>query len=188
MFETFLLTSVTARLLSMTVPILLLASAWVLETPFFKRYTMGLVACSVIFFGTVLAVSPLGFYRLLAPFGAARVDYSQYVVGWPSGWGVKEAIAFLHTENTRRPIVVFTRLDSGNPEDAVHAYMFRYNIPAYYLEDTSWVDQQPSLAASPRYFVSRGPQYAGLQDTLTEVARFNKPLDNEFVGVYRMGK
>ncbi len=139
-------------------------------------------------FGCLMAISPTSYYSLLAPIPAAQGDLSQYVSGWTSGYGIPETLQYLDTEYAQKNIVVFVRMDSGNPEDAIIAAMERKHIPVFYISQVNDIAQVKELAELPWYFVSRGPQYAGIFNYLTEVAKYKKPFGDEFVGVYRINK
>jgi hypothetical protein len=190
--EVFLLTSISARLLVMSVVPLILAVAMWLS---YQRLPAGKAGVSmviysligsVLVFGLLLSFFPLHFYRVLAPLPKAQGDFGQYVVSWPSGWGVKEAADLLIAESKKRRIIVFVRLDGGNPEDAIISYMERAKIPIFYIQQINDIAKIKELALVDWYFVSRGPQYAKMEKYLTEVAKFSKPLDPEFVGVYKI--
>mgnify|MGYP001558781463 FL=1 len=109
------------------------------------------------------------------------------MVGWSSGWGVHEAAAFLEKKIDASPAVIFVRADSGNPEDAMYLYVQKNKnvrvFPLTYLEQvTTGTKNIPGISY---YFISRGTQMGGLERQTTQLARFHKPLDEEFVGVYR---
>ena len=130
---------------------------------------------------TVLILfSPLGFYRIFGFIPAVSADFSQYVRGWTSGYGVKEAADWLKEKSKDGQLIVYVRADNGNPEDAMYVYLSNEKnitvLPITLLKDA------PSGASS--YFVSRGPAMAGLDKQLKEITRFNKPLDDEYVGIY----
>jgi len=166
------------RYLIMAVPAFCLLLAFLLER---KRIFSGIVVTTSLFLSVFMVVNPIGFYTSLTLLSSVKQDISQYVTGWASGWGVKETAEFLQNEAKSGPITVFVRLDSGNPESAMYVYL-RNNkniriLPITYL---------PSVPTISSYFVSRGTQYADLGDRLEEVIRFPKPLDNEFVGIYRI--
>lgn len=159
--------------------------------PMILLITMGLDALPrwrvfIVSMSTVLSLifitQPLTALRLSAALPAVRSDLSQYMLGWSSGWGVHEAAEFLQKEIGTTPAIVFVRADSGNPEDAMYVYLHnRENIrvlPITYLSQIS--------NDIPRYFVSRGTQMAGLKEKTVELKRFNKPMDDEFVGVYQL--
>ncbi len=134
---------------------------------------------------------PLHYFRFLRLYPAAQNDFAQYVSGWTSGYGVKDALQFIDTASHQGTSLVFVREDSGNPEDVVFVYSGRYpSMEMYYL--TNEQDLLGTLSSypsdTPAFFISRGPQYAGVQKYLVELTRFQKPLDEEFVGVYAIGK
>lgn len=147
-----------------------------------KILTYAVIATNTLI-SFILIINPTIFYKLLSPLPAVKTDISQYIVGWPSGWGVKEAAEFLQNESKSGPMTVYVRLDGGNPEDAMYVYLKNNNnikvLPVNYLTDPP----------PPRsYFVSRGLQCAGLKNRLSELIRFPKPLDTEFVGIYRINE
>ncbi len=182
-----LLTSLTARyIVATSVPLLMVAAYWISnQKNTIVRY--GSIV-SVAIAGVLLSVAPLSFYRVLQPLPAAQLDFGQYVMSWQSGWGISEAVAYLARESVKQPIVVFVRLDSGNPEDAVLSYMTRAHIPVFYLDEIKQVLNYGVLNNRPWYFVSRGNQYGGLEKYMTLLTKFKKPLDDEFVGVYRINR
>lgn len=165
------------RYLILAIPAFTLLIAESLKT---KRLLTQLVIITNTVLSIILITNPISFYKLLSPLPAMKADISQYITGWASGWGVKEAADFLENESKAGPIAVFVRPDGGNPESAMYVYLTDTPnirvLPTTYISDT---------LPSRSYFVSRGPQYAGLENRLTELIRFPKPLDTEFVGVYQ---
>jgi hypothetical protein len=132
--------------------------------------------------------SPLNYFSLLD-----RVTKfsgkSEYVISWTSGYGVVDAVNFL--KDKQKPLIVGVRVDSGNPENAIISYFHNSDTikPGYFdsvliTTDLSSIDC--ITFPSEFYFISRGPQLAGLDKFLVEVKRFNKPEGKEFVGVYTM--
>jgi hypothetical protein len=182
--EVTLLTSLSGRLLAISVvPLIILIAAWLsYQHNMLTWCTIGSVALC----GALLSISPLTFYQTLKPIPAVQGDFGQYVTSWPSGYGVKEAVDRLIAESRKKPIVVFVRIDSGNPEDAVISYLQRARVPVFYLPQINDIAKIKELALLPWYFVSRGPQYGGIEKHLTEVVKFKKPLDDEFIGVYKI--
>lgn len=124
---------------------------------------------------------PLNFYKY-SPLLAVKNDFSQYIRGFPSGFGIKEAVSWLKDQSLHRAITVFIRADSGNPEDAMYVYLSKekniHIYPVSYLSSDTVYNNS--------YFVSRGPALAGLDRRLKEVIRFNKPMDDEYVGIYQI--
>lgn len=142
---------------------------------------MGTASC-------VLVLSPPLFFRSYPPAVIYKGEYWQYVRGWPSGYGVMEALRFVDTHRNGQPAFVGVRWDSGNPEDTVLVYAAR--LPGM---KTMFFDPQmeefPYLLeryrSLPIYFITRNHQTAGLDDHLTLLARFPKPDSEESVDVYR---
>ena len=181
----------TARYLIVSVPaILLLTHEGLSLLAGTGRNIVGVLLFGwMIFASGLLVTSPLSFYRYLGLFPKAQMDVSQYVTSWPSGYGVIEAIRFIENEATKHPAIVFIRLDAGNPESALAAYLPRHDIPVLTtarLPEVLAHKKELEESGAVLYFVSRGLQRAGLEDRLVEIARFNKPLDSEYVGVYRI--
>ena len=122
-------------------------------------------------------------------------DVQTYVYGFPSGYGIKETRAFLEEKAKTRPILVGVRLDSGNPESAMFTYYGPGKNPrlrSIYFDRRILVDIPPELEyielPVPLYFVSREENLAGLDKYLVEVARFYKPDNIHFIGVYTLKK
>lgn len=140
-----------------------------------------------LFISLSTIINPLTTLTVLSFNNLLKTDHWQYVSGWPSGYGVKEATDWLNQESKKQPLVVILRADSGNPEDAMFVYLRKNkNI---YLAQTS---RQPTpeeitpLKNIPVYFVSRGTQLLNMEKFLTEKAIFKKPLGSEFVGIYEL--
>lgn len=199
--ELFFFRRIDSRYITLVIPSLLLIAAITLdsgqsaeasakvENQHIKLYQFLTVGTAVLF-SFFLLFSPARFYSFFRFFPSIKDDFSQYVSGWPSGYGVKEAVEYVKEKSAGKPTFVFVRNDSGNPEDAVYVYLQHEKhirvLPLVYLDFiTSQKDALTSSGVS-FYFISRGPQYAGRQNQLTELIRFKKPLDDEFVGVYRL--
>lgn len=139
----------------------------------------------------ILVFSPPTFFQLFKTI-SPKINDEYLIKGWESGYGVPEAIAYLKAQSALSPIVILTRQDGGNPEDAM--------ITAFWNNPRAEVIQIPNLTGDrkseflekiktipiPIYFVSRGPQYAGLQEHFKKMKQFKKPWGEEFVGVYQL--
>jgi 4-amino-4-deoxy-L-arabinose transferase-like glycosyltransferase len=120
--------------------------------------------------------------------GRAKSDMMSYVYGFSSGYGIEEAVTYLHNEARREPITIVIRNDHGNPEDAIVAFLqYKENIRIIPLSNPE-EDMKVAFQhiQGPVYFVSRGGFYAGLDKYFVSRKEFKKPNDNEFVGVYRL--
>jgi len=187
--EIFVSRVFTARYLVLAGPFLLLAYAGVMvRTKYFFPLTFFATIIGIIW-SVCLIVSPFQYYRSLKFFPPAAADFSQYILGWPSGWGVREAIMWLKDTQKKKSTLVYIRDDSGNPESAVLAYLLRE--PNYFIDYISHIQStnqlllKRALDAQSVYFISRGTQLAHMENHLTLVKKFEKPYDSEYVGVYR---
>ncbi len=179
----------TSRYLVLVTPPLLLLAAEKLRTlKKGKMITLTAMVLPAVIASLILIRSPLSFFSLVKYLPLARDDFGQYVRSWSSGWGVREAASFIARQAQEGDTVVFVRPDSGNPEDAMYVYLSREPwISVVYVNDLGeMLNQKESLNNPTFLFVSRGPQYAGLEGKLFELARFPKPLDDEFIGVYQI--
>ncbi len=114
-------------------------------------------------------------------------DLEQYFTGWTSGYGVKEAADFLVQESQKGPIIVLLRADSGNPEDGMFVFLGKNkNIIFAQATQKPKPEELKALSKFPIFFVSRGPQFLGMENSLSELAIFKKPLGEEFVGIYKI--
>lgn len=186
-----LVKSMSARNLVILVPPVLVVAS--MGTTIFGRLEKAfLTGTALVLFihASILVVAPLSYYQMLSTYAPAGAgDMSQYTTGWASGYGVKEAIAFIKSDAAGKPSLVFVRVDSGNPEDAVYVLLNREKnfrtLPIIYFPQ---VQKELQRIKQPinLYFVSRGTQLADMSEKMKELARFVKPLDPEFVGVYRI--
>lgn len=180
----FIATSFSARNIVFIVPIvILLAVRGLLFVPY-KRLCIALCLTVSGVSSMILLISPLHYFKALAILPAAHSDFGQYVTGWPSGYGIDETIAWFRHKSNIEKFSVVVRSDSGNPEDGMFTYLEPLGIPVIYpdqIEEMRRIHPEFSY-----YFVSRGAQYAELATRLTEVVRFKKPLDSEFVGIYAL--
>lgn len=173
--------------LMLTVPLLILAGI-ALEKIFtnkiFKYGTLTLICLWCVIVNITLLFYPQKFPEMFL--GPARDDMTQYVSGFASGYGVEESISYLNDKTKDSKITVIIRNDTGNPEDAVVAYLYYHpNVEVTPLNGTPKVEDLEKLSP-PIYFVSRGGQFLGLEKYLRQEKVFNKPNDSEFVGIYRL--
>jgi hypothetical protein len=138
----------------------------------------------------ILLTSPQQYPSLFVD--KARDDASQYFYGFSSGYGVLEAINYVQqlASATDGSIVVVTRNDHGNPEDAVIAYLdYKSNVILatmnYPQEDVQKIFQRVGNT-TPVYFVTRGNNNGGLEKYFLSEKKFSKPNDTDFVGVVQL--
>jgi 4-amino-4-deoxy-L-arabinose transferase-like glycosyltransferase len=134
---------------------------------------------------SILLTSPQQYQNLFAD--RASGDMSQYVHGFSSGYGVKEAIDYLEQASQTQRIVVLIRNDHGNPEDAMVAYLSNKPTILMGLMNNPTVDVPQVFAqvgtSIPVYYVARGGYNAGLEKYFVSEKIFAKPDDKEYVGV-----
>jgi len=116
---------------------------------------------------------------------------NEYVTGWPSGYGIVEALSYIDKKSEKGPVFVGVRVDSGNPENAVITYLrLSDRTNPVYLDRRVFdvdLDTYNCLQSRvPLYFVSRDNQTAGLEKYLQELKRFYKPEGKNYVGVYAL--
>jgi hypothetical protein len=186
-FETVFLKTIDARYVYPMVPLFILLSYFLLRNT--SKKIWGSISLLHITIGVVFLLSPLTFYNLISFAPRVQGDFSQYVTGWPSGYGIKEAANYIVQETAKNTTFVFVRLDSGNPEDGIAMYLLRYpNIHVLPLEYLSQVEQAEMTTSKKLFFVSRGNQFGNITEKLDRGKVFPKPFGTEFVGVYYIRK
>lgn len=168
-----------------TVPIIILSS-FVLSA---HRIIFGFTVALMTALSALLIIDPPTFFHSF-PLPDLQSESYQYIDGWPSGYGVKEAIAAIDADRHGEPTIVAVRWDSGNPEDAVFVYTAgNTGMTAKYLDPRLPEDAREVLNASARervYFVTRQGQYNGLERYLLPLAQFPKPGGKEKVELFRV--
>lgn len=143
-----------------------------------------------IYLAYTLVISPISYFYIM---GKLTPNHSiqEYVQGWTSGYGVKNAYELVARFSEKEQVKVVVRSDSGNPESAIFAYTNgNENIITSYLD----FDCNNSKAVFwreeklPAYFITRGLQFEGREKCLKEIKKFYKPYGNEFVGVYKINQ
>jgi hypothetical protein len=157
------------------------------EVPY-RRLQIPLAIFSLLAVWSIIFIfSPLTFYGLVRFSPAAKLDFAQYVTGWTSGWGVKDAVDWIISHQGPGRTLVIMRPDAGNPESAMVVYLNRSpNITAIFANEVNAFMKMPAAAeVKTYYFVSRGDQLMNLAKDLMLMAKFPKPLDPEYVGVWQ---
>ncbi len=172
-------------------PLLTIFSAYVFysytqDKNLIGRILVFLAGTSVAIITLIQIFSPLSYFSFMDRVTTFS-GKSEYVTSWTSGYGVMETVNFL--KDKKKPLIVGVRVDSGNPENAIISYFHNHNEikPGYFdrsLINTDLAQIDCITFPSEFYFISRGPQLAGLEKYLVEVTRFNKPEGEEFVGIY----
>ncbi|EKD23128.1 MAG: hypothetical protein ACD_83C00042G0003 [uncultured bacterium] len=165
-----------------------LAQRW-WEVKRWLKILMGLSWVWLVMLDTALIFEPLAYFRTLAKVS----NYSQigaYTGGFSSGYGVKEAIDYVIRDVGDKKAIVVTRLDAGNPENAVSLYLSRYpniQVQRWGVRPKEATDRPKYLdLEEPIYFIAREENLAGHNQFFELVKRFDKPDGVNWVGVYKV--
>ncbi len=167
-----------------TIPLYLLASEY------FSRHNriLYVVLCWHICFSTILVYSPARFFTLFPNYDAWTTDSFQYVRGWPSGYGVMDALRAADKDRAGKSAFIGVRWDAGNPEDTILMYASR--LPGV---TTTFVDKRlptyprifTDFANKPIYLITRENQRGDLDGRVSLVERYQKPYGGESVELYK---
>jgi hypothetical protein len=175
--------SVHSRYVLFTAVPLVVMLAYAME----KYKTMMLITLLVMYIMSfVLIISPVSFFTSFPSISVYRHEAWQYVKGWPSGYGVREAFNYV-AQQADTLIFLGVRWDSGNPEDQVLLYSENTdNITAGFLDSTYPLYNVVVKTQSnkPMYLITRSNQLGNFSAQKELVASFAKPLSNEAVEVY----
>lgn len=169
---------------------LLLVHEGIYALPKYKKVLLGFTISTMIIFSLIQIFSPLTYYKILRFLPTAGGDLG--LTGWTSGYGVKEAADYVRTLAQKKRSIVFLADHSGNPEDGIYVYLKKdSNIMVMgdvnYQYMIKYKDRYKNLInTTDFYFISRGNQFGDLKDVLILVAQFKKPLDDDFVGLYKV--
>lgn len=91
----------------------------------------------------------------------AGADRGQYISGWPSGWGVREAVTFFEKESGDKKIFVATQGTFGILPQALDIYLYKNKnivIKAYWpIKDEMPTEVLSASKIMPTYFVFYEP-------------------------------
>lgn len=155
-----------------------------------KRILVLVTILSMGLFSLLLIFRPVTFFGLYPQIGVWKGENWQHINGWPSGYGVMEALEFVHNHRQGRNALIGVRWDSGNPEDTVLLFANKYpGLEATFIDvklarESEMILQQ--YKEQPVYYITRDYQYGGLEKMLTLLARFPKPDGKEAVEVYQV--
>ncbi len=168
-----------------TVPMLVLSS-FVLSA---HKVIFAFTVSSMILLSSILIIDPPAFFHLFTV-PELRSESYQYIDGWPSGYGVKEAMAAIDTDRRGEHAIVAIRWDSGNPEDGMFVYATEETGVTLLHMDPRIPDETrmvlDSAAGGRVYFVTRQGQYNGFERYLVPMAQFIKPGGMEKVELLRV--
>ncbi len=131
--------NVSARYIVSYLPLFLLYTANSIDRFHQKKilfWTLILLVVTIpVYLTFVQMFNPVRYFSQLNLLTKYSQKY-EYVTGWPSGYGVKEAVDYVKNLAANQIAVVGVRPDSGNPEDAVFDYLTKTeNIKTVYLNN-----------------------------------------------------
>lgn len=156
---------------------------------FYKKWKRVLVSVLIIvpiFFLFLQIFEPLEYFNklsLLTPYS----QKGEYVTQSTAGYAVTDAVSYI--QNSFAPAaIVASRLDTGNPENALLAYFQdSKTIVASFLEGrmiNNLSAYKCLYYKYPVFYVSRDYQFAGLEPYLEQDQRFYNPEGKSSVGIY----
>ena len=153
-----------------------------------RRSGYGILIITILFpfvLTVLLLFKPLAYFSVFAKL--TDIANTEYVSGFPSGYGIPEAVTYLQNKSKQSHITVVLRSDSGNPEDAMFVYLKRQkNITVTWLYFSCRNGNVNPLLREPTYLVSRNNILAGMERCVKLDKKLNKPEGDDFVGIYRL--
>ena len=168
------------------VPLLLFASFYLTKKTVLTIITLFSMGALSMF----LIISPPSFFHLFPSWKVLGFEPYQYVDGWPSGYGFREAMDTIDRDRNGLPAVLTVRWDTGNPEDAAYVYT-RGNpsLVTHYLDRGLPKEAREILTnakSTKTYFMTRKGQYEGFEKILDLLATFPKPRGTEHIELFRV--
>lgn len=135
----------------------------------------------------VQVYNPVLYFRM---YSFSRFSESSYLTGGTSGYGIKEAIAYIETLPKKGKIFVGESLYTGNPESAVMIWFAKSRtVTVGYLDRRllgDIVDKSECLKAGiPVYFMSKGDDVAGLEKFLENMVYLKNPYNKNVIGIWK---
>ncbi len=164
-------------ILFMSMPLLLLAAEFLVTVWGKIRFAPWKMLLVLVIVGIPMWTD---WYLLYDPLHAPipLSDKGQYVDDWPSGWGVREANAFLLSESIKGPITVYTDGTFGLLPYAIEIYLVdRPNITIrgiWPLPPDMPPEMLEQAQKEPTYFVLNQEQVVPLKWPLTLIAQYTK--------------
>jgi len=139
----------------------------------------------------VQIVNPVLYFQF---FDSSRFsEGSSYVTGQTSGYGVREAIAYIEKLPQGRKIFVGQSLYTGTPESAVMVWFAKSKtITVGYLDRRLLGDSVNDVdciqADVPVYFMSKENDVAGMEKFLVNVTFLKNLYNKNTIGIWKMKK
>ncbi len=168
------------------VPLILFTSCYLTK----KTVLTIVILLSMGILSLLLILNPPSFFHLFPSWKVLGFESFQYVDGWPSGYGFREAMNFIDQDRKGQPAILTVRWDTGNPEDAAYVYT-RGNpsLVTYYLDRGLPQEAREILTHAKTkviYFMTRKGQYGGFEKFLDLLATFPKPRGTEQIELFRV--
>lgn len=182
----FISRSIHGRYVFFTLPPLLaIASVFLSQHKKLRIITLATMAM----LSAMLIVDPVRYFHLFPKISVYGTESWQYVDGWPSGYGVREALSYVDVSRGGRRAFIAVRWDSGNPEDTVLLYGPRFpGIVVGNLDDrlSSYQSIVDAVHSIPVYFITRSGQLGNFRGDRMLLKQFPKPSGSEVVETYRL--
>lgn len=178
--------SIHGRYVFFTLPPLL-AIASVFLSQHKKLLIMTLATMAMV--SAILIVDPVKYFHLFPKFSVFGTESWQYVDGWPSGYGVREALSYVDVSRGVALAFIAVRWDSGNPEDAVLLYGPRTpNMAVGHLDErlSTYQTIKEASGIMPMYLITRAGQLGNFRGKRVLLKRFPKPGGEDPVEVYKL--
>jgi hypothetical protein len=193
--QTLLIRSTSQRYLVSYLPPLLLFAAYfsVFLLEKYKVFLRQSIVVAILFVVPLVITSiqiydPVMYFRM---YSFSRFSENSYLTGGTSGYGVKEAIAYIEKLPKKERIFVGESLYTGNPESAVMIWFAKSRtVTVGYLDRRllgDVVDESECIKAGiPVYFMSKGDDVAGLEKFLENMVYLKNPYNKNSIGIWKV--
>jgi len=148
----------------------------------------GPAVCVLLLAALSVQAARFDYYVLADPSQAPLppVDRWQYVQGWPSGYGIPEAVLWLRDRATQEDLAVITDPQASIPLDGLRMYL--HDSPKITIRGANLAEPLPATPLGTQTFVvvdtARYADFALLNPGLDLVARFPKPGGQSAIDIY----
>lgn len=148
----------------------------------------GSIVFTSLAIGVCVAPLRLDYYVLTDPSRVSlpAIDEGQYITGWPSGYGIAEAVEWLEGQARQARLRVIVHPRRGIPADGLLMYLYGDDRIAVLMQNLSApVDQEEPVDHT--FYVADPPrdsEFAELNPGAQLVARFDKPMGMSAIEIY----
>jgi len=140
-----------------------------------------------IFLTVIQMTNPVKYVKLTLPF--TRETESGLVYGQISGYGIEEIIQKIKTYQNKRPLVVATAINIGNPESTMHVYFHKSeDVQVGFIDRRMFGETLTNYncirTQTPFLYISRDFQQSEMNDYFLEVGRVKHPYSDYSLGMY----